>query len=441
VRTADATATATVTAARERAVSVAKRPVRRDAQLEGAPRASASLALWLTMVLAALCVMGLVMVGSASSVVSIVYYGSTWAIVFRECLWLVVGVAVFLVASGLTTTRLRKVATLGIVASSVLLVVVLVPGFATSSFGASRWVGFGLLRIQPSELAKFALCLYVAHVITRKERVETEWGRVLRPVAIVTIVCAGLVLLQPDMGTAVVLVAIALSVATVAGAPGRALLCTLLLLALAAVGAAIALPYRRARLLSFLNPQADPSGAGYQGLESKIGLGAGHWWGLGLGNSREKWGLLPNPHTDFIFSIIGEELGLVGALLVLALLVTLIMLGFRVAARAPDRFSQLAAVGISTWLATETMVNIGAVVGVLPITGIPLPFISFGGTSLVIDMAAVGMLVGIARRSAELPALRVVKPRRPSVAPHRREGARRDWPHPQRVARGAGYQR
>jgi len=431
----------TDTRTRERPVRLeAPRPKPKPA-LARAPRASAPLARWLTMLLAALCVVGLVMVGSASSVVSIVYYGSTWAIVFRECLWLVVGVVAFLVATGLTTKRLRRVAVLGVIASTALLVLVLVPGVATSSFGASRWIGFGLLRIQPSELAKLALCLYVAHVITKKERVETAWGRVLRPVAIVTTVCAGLVLLQPDMGTAVVLVAISFAVATIAGAPGRALVCTLLLLALAAVGAAIALPYRRVRLLSFLNPQANLNGAGYQLHASKIGFGAGHFFGLGLGNSREKWGLLPNPHTDFIFSIIGEELGMVGALLVLALLVTLIMLGLQVAARAPDRFSQLIAVGISTWLATETIVNVGAVLGVLPITGIPLPFISFGGTSLVIDMAAVGVLVGIARRSAERPALRVLGARRPGAGPHRRGAATRTKAHPPRVARGAGFQR
>ena len=426
---------------RRRVVTEGARPVRLDAELVDAPRATASLARWLTAVLAMLCVAGLVMVGSASSVVSIVYYGSTWAIVFRECLWLVVGMGAFLVASGLSTKRLRKIATLGVIASAVLLVVVLVPGSSTSSFGASRWIGFGLLRIQPSELAKLALCLYLAHVITKKERVETQWGRVLRPAAIVTVVCAGLVLLQPDMGTAVVLVAIALSVATIAGAPARAMVCTLLALVLAAVVAAVAMPYRRARFLSFLDPRANLAGTGYQLQQSKIGLGTGHVLGLGLGNSREKWGLLPNPHTDFIFTIIGEELGLVGALLVLGLLVALVMLGLRVAARTPDRFSQLVAVGISTWLATETIVNVGAVVGVLPITGIPLPFISFGGTSLVIDMAAVGILVGIARRSAERPALRTVGPRRTSPAPHRKGAAPREGQHPSRSARGAGYQR
>ena len=210
-------------------------------------------------------------------------------------------------------------------------------------------------------------------------------------------------LAQPDMGTAVVLIAIAFAVATAAGAPWRALvLHDRARSALGCAVAAVALPYRRERLLSFLNPQADPSGGGYQLLQSKIGLGAGHLFGLGLGNSREKWGFLPNPHTDFIFSIIGEELGLVGAL----------ARARRSSSRsccsgcawrrhAPDRFSQLAAVGISAWLATETIVNVGAVTGVLADhRASRCPFISFGGTSLVIDMAAVGVLVGIARRSA-----------------------------------------
>jgi cell division protein FtsW len=395
--------------------------------LEPAPP---TLAVWLTVLLGALCVIGLVMVGSASSVVSIAYYGSTWAILLRECLWMVVGVGAFLFAAGRSTKSLGSLAAVGTIGTVALLALVLAPGFGTSSFGASRWLGFGWLRIQPSELAKLSLCLYAAHVIAKKERVETEWGRVLRPLAIVTLAAAMLVLAQPDMGTAVVLVAIALAVATAAGAPWRALWCTIGVLVAGCLLAAVAMPYRRERLLSFLHPQSDPSGSGYQLLQSKIALGSGSGLGVGLGNSPAKWGFLPNPHTDFIFSIIGNELGLVGALTVLGLLVALVLLGLRVAAHAADRFSQLAAVGISTWLATETIVNIGAVTGVLPVTGIPLPFISFGGTSLVIDMAAVGVLVGIARRAAARPSLRVVGATRSTPATDPFADARRG---PQRV--------
>lgn len=373
------------------------------------------------------------MVGTASSVVSISYYGSPWAILLREVLWMVVGVGAFWVASTRSTKTLRTLAVLGIVASVVLLALVLAPGFGTSSFGASRWLGFGWLRIQPSEFAKFALCLYAAHVIAKKERTEREWGRVLRPLAIVTLVASLLVLAQPDMGTAVVLIAIALAVATAAGAPWRALACTIGLLGLFCAVAAVALPYRRERLLSFLHPQADPSGGGYQLLESKIGLGSGHLVGVGLGNSSLPWGFLPNPHTDFIFSIVGNDFGLVGALGVLALLIALVLLGLRVASQATDRFSQLTAVGIATWLAVETIVNVGAVTGVLPVTGIPLPFISFGGTSLVIDMAAVGILVGIARQTAAAPSLRVVATSRPA-SPTRRTARRPSERTPRQTA-------
>ena len=397
-----------------------------------------TLALWLTIVLAALCVVGLVMVGSASSVVSISYYGSPWAILLRECLWMLVGVGAFWFAAGRPTKSLRSLAAIGTVGTLVLLALVLAPGLGVSSFGASRWLGFGWIRIQPSELAKLALCLYAAHVIAKKERVEREWGRVLRPLAIVTMIAALLVLAQPDMGTAVVLIAIAFAVATAAGAPWRALCCSIGFLVVACGLAAVAMPYRRERLLSFLHPQSDPSGSGYQLLQSKIGLGSGGMTGVGIGHSPLPWGFLPNPHTDFIFSIIGNELGLVGALAVLGLLVALVLLGLRVAAHAPDRFGQLAAVGISTWLATETIVNVGAVTGVLPVTGIPLPFISFGGTSLVIDMAAVGVLVGIARRAAARPSLQVVATPRTAARPARPSVARRAATATPRRAPGRG---
>jgi cell division protein FtsW len=393
------------------------RPLVETAQSVATAHSQSLLPASLAGVLGLLCIVGLVMVGSASSVVSIVYYDTPWAIELRECLYMALGLVAFYFATKLTVGALLRIARFGVVASLATLVLVMIPGFGASSNGAARWLGFGPFELQPSELAKFALCLYAAYVISRKERTERAWGRVLRPLAIVTIVGAGLVLAQPDMGTALVLVAIAFAVAAAAGAPWRALGAALAGLGGLSVIAAIAMPYRRERLLSFLNPRAAPSGMGYQELQSKIGLGTGHFFGLGLGNSREKWGLLPNPHTDFIFSIIGEELGLVGTLLVLGLLVTLVMLGLRVASHAPDRFSQLAAVGISAWLATETVMNVGAATGVLPITGIPLPFISFGGTSLVIDMAAVGVLVSIARRAATSPKLTVVGAERTARTP------------------------
>jgi cell division protein FtsW len=163
-----------------------------------------------------------------------------------------------------------------------------------------------------------------------------------------------------------------------------------------AIVVGLADPYRRDRILSFLSPGANRSGTGYQVWQSLIGLGSGHLFGLGLGGGREKWGTLPNAHTDFIFSVVGEELGLVGAVVLLALFFALAWFGLRAATRAPDRFGSLLAVGVTTWVTSQAVINIGAVIGVLPVTGIPLPFISFGGSSLIITMAAVGILLNIA---------------------------------------------
>lgn len=394
--------------------------MRRDAAPAAAPVAPSLLPAGLAGIVALLCIGGLVMVGSASAVVSIVDYGTPWAIELREGLFMVLGVAAFFGASRLSVDALRRIARLGALGSLALLTLVLVPGFGTSSGGAARWLGIGPLQLQPSELAKFGLCLFAAHVISQRERVLRDWNRVLLPVALVTLVMAVLVFAQPDMGTAIVLVTIAFAIATASGAPAKKLWGTFCALVAAAVIAGLAMPYRRERLLSFLHPGADTAGAGYQLHESQIGLGTGNLLGLGLGNSREKWGLLPNPHTDFIFSILGEELGLVGCVLVLGLLVALVLMALRAASRSPDRFSQLLAVGIAAWLGTETIVNVGGVIGLLPITGIPLPFISFGGTSLVIDMAAAGVLVAIARRNAQRP-LRLVRgdrePRRHRALP------------------------
>jgi cell division protein FtsW len=170
-----------------------------------------------------------------------------------------------------------------------------------------------------------------------------------------------------------------------------------------AVVIGLADPYRRDRILSFLNPGANRSGSGYQVWESLIGLGSGHVFGLGLGGGREKWGTLPNAHTDFIFSVVGEELGLLGAVLLLGLFFALAWYGLRAATRAPDRFGSLMAVGITTWVASQAVINIGAVIGVLPVTGIPLPFISFGGSSLIITLAAVGILINIASQERSAP--------------------------------------
>lgn len=354
----------------------------------------------LLLLIGALCVAGTVMVGSASEVVSIETYGSPWSILARQVLWLVLGTAGLAVTARVDYRRWRRFGGLLLAGTFVLLLAVLVPGVGTHTAGSSRWLGFGPLNLQPSELVKLALALFGADLVVRRLEDGSSDRRIVGPLLVVTGVASLLILAQPDMGTAVVVGCVALALLFASGVPMRPIV--KVLGAVAALGFVVALvePYRRQRLLSFLDPGAHASGSGYQVVQSLIGMGSGHVLGLGLGNGREKWGYLPNAHTDFIYSVVGEELGLVGAVCLLALLVLLCWFGLRAAHRAPDRFGGLLGVALVAWIAAETFINIGAVIGLLPVTGIPLPFVSYGGSSLVIDLAAAGLLVNIARHEA-----------------------------------------
>jgi cell division protein FtsW len=293
--------------------------------------------------------------------------------------------------------RWRKLSAVILIVTFVLLLAVLVPGIGVKVSGSSRWIGAGEFRIQPSELMKLALALFGADLLVRK----IERGGTYRTMAGPLMLVAGggglLILAQPDMGTALVLGCITIALLFASGVPMRPVLKVLMSLAVLAIIVGLISPYRRARILSLFDPGAHSSTSGYQVLQSLIGLGSGHLFGLGLGSGRQKWGYLPNAHTDFIFSVIGEELGLVGALAVLALLGALAWFGLRAAVRAPDRFGGLLAIALVAWIVAETVINVGAVIGALPVTGIPLPFISFGGSSLVLTMLAAGILVNIAR--------------------------------------------
>jgi cell division protein FtsW len=346
--------------------------------------------------LATLCVIGLVMVGSASPIISMSLYGSSWGILIRQVMWMGLGLVAFYVLSRLDYRKWRKVRVPLLLGTLALLVVVLVPGIGVTAGGSSRWVGFGQFRIQPSELMKLALAIFAADLLTRRVTQLREAKRVVVPILGVLGISSILILKQPDMGTALVLACIAFGVMFMGGVPMKPIIKVLGAFAVVATIVGLADPYRRDRILSFINPGAHQSGSGYQVWQSLIGLGSGHLTGLGLGGGRQKWGLLPNAHTDFIFSVLGEELGLIGAIVVLGLFFALAWYGLRVAALAPDRFGSLMAVAITTWITSQAVINVGAVVGVLPVTGIPLPFISFGGSSLVINLAAAGILMNIA---------------------------------------------
>ena len=350
-----------------------------------------------------LCIVGLVMVGSASPVVSLITYHSPWTIFFRQVLWMVVGVGALLFFARIDYRKWRAWSVPLAGGTLLLLVAVLVPGLGVTAGGSSRWIGFGMLRLQPSELMKLALVAFAADIVVRRMDRSVPAKQVIAPVMGMLIVSAALIIKQPDMGTAMVLSCIAFGVLFMSGVPLAPLTKVSIAFLLIAMVVALGDSYRRDRILSFINPGAHQSGSGYQVWQSLIGLGSGHLIGLGLGGGREKWGTLPNAHTDFIFSVVGEELGLIGAIFILVLFFALAWYGYRAAGRAPDRFGSLVAVGITTWITSQAIINMGAVIGVLPVTGIPLPFISFGGSSLVITLAAMGILLNIAMQERSGP--------------------------------------
>jgi cell division protein FtsW len=276
---------------------------------------------------------------------------------------------------------------------------VLVPHVGVAVNGSTRWLGAGPARFQPSELAKLALLVYCADVLTRRASNVGDWRLVLRPVAMIFCFYGALVMLQPDMGTTIVMAILTGTILFVGGLRLRHLVTVLFGGMGAGAVLAVVEPYRRARLLSFIDPFAHAREGGYQVAQSLIALGSGGWTGVGLGAGRAKWMFLPNAHTDFIFAVIGEELGLVGCALVLFLFGALAVLGVRTALRAPDRFGTLLAAGITGWIVGQAIINVGAVSGVLPVTGVPLPFVSFGGSALLFTMSATGILLNVARQS------------------------------------------
>jgi cell division protein FtsW len=347
---------------------------------------------------------GLLMVLSASSVQSLKQFGSSWVFFQRDAVWVAVGAVALIVSSRIDYRRWERVRVPLLGGAMLLLVAVLVPSVGTDVYGSSRWLRFGPVSVQPSELAKLGLAVFAAALLARRFEQMDDTHLTLRPILLVFGALALLVMGQPDMGTTMVLATITITVTFVAGAPMIPLSKVMAAGAAAALLAARLEPYRWARMNSFRDPFADAGDSGYQLAQSLVGLGSGGLTGLGLGASRAKWGFLPNAHTDFIFAIIGEELGLLGSLLIIALFVTFTVFGVRIALRAPDRFGTLLAAAITAWIAGQAFMNLGVVVGLLPVTGVPLPFVSFGGSALVVTMAATGILLNIARQDRPAPA-------------------------------------
>jgi cell division protein FtsW len=354
----------------------------------------------LVLAVAVLNIVGLVMVLSASSVESLDSKGNPWWFFERQLLWTTLGAIAFVVASRFDHRRWRRLAPLMLVVAFGLLTIVLIPGIGIYVDGARRWLGTGQFRLQPSEIAKFALLVFCADVLARRQHEVDDWRRALRPIVSVLAAVALLMMLEPDLASFMVIAVMVVAMLVVGGIRARHLA------GLAAAGVVMVamfsfvVPWRRARMFSFFSGGQDAHAAGYQVTQSLIALVRGGWTGVGLGAGRAKWNFLPAAHTDFIFAVIGEELGLLGCALVVGLFVLIAVIGIRTASRAPDRFGTVLAVGATAWIVGQAVLNLGAVVGVLPVTGVPLPFVSFGGTALVSTMVAAGVLVNVARQGA-----------------------------------------
>lgn len=362
---------------------------------------------------------GLMMILSASSVSALQEHGTSFLYFTRQLTWAVLGIAAMLVCSLVDYRRWRHVGYALLALSVFGLVAVLVPGVGVRAGGSSRWLQAGPLRVQPSEVAKLALILVAADLCVRKAGRMTTMREVMLPLGCITAFAGGLVMLQPDLGTTMVLGMLVFVILFVGGtalpALGGIAVCGGFAASLLALGEG----YRRARLFSFLDPFGDPLNSGYQAVQSMIALGSGGVLGVGLGASRQKWLYVPNAHTDFIFSIIGEETGLIGTIVIVALFALLAYAGVRIARRAPDPFGRLVATGITAWVVGQAVINMGAVTGLLPITGVPLPLVSFGGSALVFTLAALGIMINIARQEVWPP------PREEGAEPGRRLGSRR----------------
>ncbi|MDP9022111.1 MAG: putative lipid II flippase FtsW [Actinomycetota bacterium] len=355
------------------------------------------------MLVTALVVVGLTMSFSASFVDG-AEGGDPFGTFRRQLLWTVVGVPTFLVVAGTDHRVWRPLAWLMVVASTLGLAAVLIPGVGLSEAGSTRWLALGPVVVQPSELAKLATVLWLADVHTRKRErgISTDrLSHMLVPALPLLAIEAILILAQPDLGTTVLIGMIVVLVLWADGVPARVLAAIGAAGATLAAAAAVVEPYRFARLVGWWDPTADPLGSGYQLLQSLYALGSGGWLGVGLGSSRGKWNFIPNPETDFIFAIIGEELGVVGAATVLALFAGLVVVGLRVARRTSDRFGRLVAFAISGWIVGQALLNVGAVTGLLPITGVTLPLVSVGGSSLLSTLLGLGILVAVARATGE----------------------------------------
>jgi cell division protein FtsW len=384
-----------------------------------------------------LCGAGLVMVTSAS--VAFAYTQQEFAFYYaeRQAIWMAVGFVALFVLSRLDYRKLRPLAPFGAIVAALLMLLVLVPHIGVTINGARRWFDAGPFgTFEPSELGKLAFAFYIAHWIDRRGADIKDFKRGFVPFVAMLAGVLAVLMLQKDLGTAIVMVGIFGSAYWAGGGRVSHIVLLVAVAALAFVALTIAEPYRFARLVSWQNPLADPLGSGFQSTQSIYGLASGGWFGVGIGHSVEKYGWLPEAHTDFIFAIIGEETGLLGTTLVMLGFLFFGWRGYRVAMRAPDTFGLSLATALTTWVAFEALLNMATVTNTIPITGVPLPFFSYGGTAVASTLAAVGVLLSIARRGTNGSPER----RRLGNAPVD-SGGRDRWSPLSRARRGASISR
>jgi cell division protein FtsW len=356
-------------------------------------------AIGLTVVTLFLLLVGLLMSFSAS-IVDAAQDGDAFGIFRRQAVWAGIGIPAYLLASRLPRSLLRTLSWPGMVLAGLALALVLVPSIGVSRFGSTRWLGFGGLVVQPSEIAKLVLLLWIADVLERKRPHDGSLhttAHLLVPAVPALAVFGGLVLLQPDLGTTVLLGVIVGAVLWVEGVRLRIFAAVVTVGALAAALLAIIAPYRLARVRGWLWPERYPLDEGFQLLQSWVALGSGGVFGIGLGSSRGKWNFIPNPETDFVFAIIGEELGLVGAGTIVVLFLALLLVGLHIAYNAQPGFDRTIAFAITAWIVGQALLNIATVIGLLPITGVTLPLVSAGGSSLVVTLVSLGIVANVAR--------------------------------------------
>ena len=368
------------------------------------PRVAGKIDAWLLISVLALLCIGNVMVYSASSYAAARYQGDASYYFQRELMWTILGLIAMLVTIRVDYRQWRRISLVGMLIILPLLVIVL--KFGVNVYGASRWIAVGsFFSFEPSELTKLVLALYIADWLARKGKQVSTFLYGLTPFVILVGIVLGLVLLENDLGSAIIIAGFATAMFFTAGANIMQFLLAIVCGGLIFLKEALS-SYRYYRVADFLHPFKDIMGINLQLYQALLALGSGGWFGLGLGASRQKTGYLPFPYTDSIFPVIGEELGFIGCALIVILFLFLAFRGFRLARRTPDLYGALLATGITTWLILQAMINIGANTGTIPYTGVPLPFISFGGSSLVVSLAAVGVLLNISRylQEPEAPA-------------------------------------